>query len=543
MAETYLAPGVYVEEVASGSHPIAGVGTSTAGFIGVFSDHTPVVDEGWGYADNVTKSFSAPADAKPMPCYLYTVKVGAKSVTGLRVGGDVKDGITVVKDDSKKITVMFTQPPTSAAISLDYTVGSGQKTVSLGYANNKDKIFRYVISTDADKPTPTSSYAIKVGTKPAIELKPKEKKDGITLDISDDAAKQNEVKVTFDQAPSSDPILVSYTLTVPASKATLCTNFTEFKKSFGDFSLCPDHNRLAHAVYGFFDNGGQRCYVMWVADDNDIASALQQAFEPIDEIAMVAAPGRTAPGVWEAIITHCEQRTQDRFAILDSPADFAPNNPPAPPPNSNYAAFYTPWIYVADPPSAQPVPVPPSGHLAGIYARVDTTRGVHKAPANEVVRGALRLKYDISKQQQEGLNPQGINCIRNLNGNIRVWGARTIGGDNNGEWKYINVRRLFLFLRESIDQGTQWAVFEPNDASLWAQITRNVSAFLTGVWRDGALFGDTPQQAFYVKCDAETNPLDVREAGQVVTEVGVAVVKPAEFVIFRISQWAGGGPS
>ena len=185
--------------------------------------------------------------------------------------------------------------------------------------------------------------------------------------------------------------------------------------------------------------------------------------------------------------------------------------------------------------------MPPSGHVAGIYARVDTNRGVHKAPANEVVLGALGLKYNVSKATQDGLNPDGINCIRELNGNIRVWGARTIGGDANGEWRYVNVRRLFLFLRESIDEGTQWVVFEPNTPDLWSKITRNITAFLTNVWRAGALFGNTPQEAFYVKCDAETNPPEVRDAGQVVTEIGVAVVKPAEFVIFKISQWAGLG--
>jgi hypothetical protein len=164
---------------------------------------------------------------------------------------------------------------------------------------------------------------------------------------------------------------------------------------------------------------------------------------------------------------------------------------------------------------------------------------VHKAPANEVVRGALGLRYSISRLQQMSLNQNGVNCIRDLNGNVRVWGARTLGGDANLEWKYVNVRRLFLFLRESIDQGTQWVVFEPNDPSLWAKIRRNVTAFLTNVWRDGALFGATPAEAFYVKCDEETNPPELRDLGQVVTEIGVSVVKPAEFVIFRITQWAG----
>jgi phage tail sheath protein FI len=214
------------------------------------------------------------------------------------------------------------------------------------------------------------------------------------------------------------------------------------------------------------------------------------------------------------------------------------------PDNSDFAAFYFPWIRVFDPATKIQTPtgtglqfVPPSGHIAGVYARVDTQRGVHKAPANEPILGALGLKYNISKSLQDGLNPQGVNCIRDLNGNIRVWGARTIGGNANADLKYINVRRTLLFLRESIDEGTQWVVFEPNEPGLWQKITRNVSAFLTNVWRSGALFGTTPQEAFFVKCDAETNPASLREVGQVVTEIGVAIVRPAEFVIFRISQF------
>jgi uncharacterized protein len=224
------------------------------------------------------------------------------------------------------------------------------------------------------------------------------------------------------------------------------------------------------------------------------------------------------------------------------------------PQTSKNAAFYFPWIEVIDPakqlqdqdPARRiatkhrgKIYVPPSGHVAGIYARVDEQRGVHKAPGNEAVIGALDVKYYIGKNKQELLNPQGVNCIRNLNGNIRVYGARTIGGDKNGEWKYINVRRTYLFVKESIDEGTQWVVFEPNDTALWGKIRRNVTAFLTIVWRDGALFGTTPQEAFYVKCDEETNPPEVRDLGQVITEVGIAIVRPAEFVIFRLAQWAG----
>jgi phage tail sheath protein FI len=149
------------------------------------------------------------------------------------------------------------------------------------------------------------------------------------------------------------------------------------------------------------------------------------------------------------------------------------------------------------------------------------------------------LEYLVSRNEQDGLNPEGVNVIRGFDGNIKVWGARTLGGDDNGEFKYINVRRLMNFLRESIDEGTQFVVFEPNSPALWQKIIRTVSAFLTNVWRDGALFGNTPEEAFFVKCDETTNPPEVRELGQVVTEIGVAIVKPAEFVIFRISQLTG----
>jgi phage tail sheath protein FI len=213
------------------------------------------------------------------------------------------------------------------------------------------------------------------------------------------------------------------------------------------------------------------------------------------------------------------------------------------PKRTDLAAWYFPWIKVFDPAAKLQKPdgdgligVPPSGHMAGIYARVDNARGVHKAPANEAVLGALNVTQLISKADQDGLNPKGVNCIRVLNDNILAFGARTIGGDANGDTKYINVRRTLLFLRESIEEGMQFVVFEPNTPALWQKITRNTTAFLTNVFRSGALFGTTPAEAFFVKCDAETNPPELRELGQVVTEIGVAIVRPAEFVIFRISQ-------
>jgi phage tail sheath protein FI len=177
--------------------------------------------------------------------------------------------------------------------------------------------------------------------------------------------------------------------------------------------------------------------------------------------------------------------------------------------------------------------------VAGLWCRTDSTRGVHKAPANEVCMGANGLGFQITQAEQGGLNKVGINCIRAFPGRgIRVWGARTMSSDP--EWRYINVRRLFNFVSESIMEGTQWSVFEPNDEKLWIQLRIAATNFLTRVWSDGALFGSTPSQAFFVKCDSETNPPEVIEAGQVICEIGIAPVKPAEFVIFRLSQYSGG---
>jgi phage tail sheath protein FI len=206
--------------------------------------------------------------------------------------------------------------------------------------------------------------------------------------------------------------------------------------------------------------------------------------------------------------------------------------------DSSYAALYYPWIQVMDPITNRPMNIPPSGHMAGIWARNDTTRGVHKAPANEVVQGAIGLAYGTTKGEQDTLNPVGVNCIRAFPGRgIRVWGARTLS--SNPSWRYLNVRRLFNFVEKSIENGTQWVVFEPNDQDLWARVRRDIGAFLKTVWANGALFGTTADQAFYVKCDAELNPPESRDLGLLITEIGLCPVKPAEFVVFRISQWAG----
>jgi phage tail sheath protein FI len=270
------------------------------------------------------------------------------------------------------------------------------------------------------------------------------------------------------------------------------------------------------------------------------------AFVAEDEIAIVCVPGSRSvtndagdPVLTQAIVDHCETLA-DRFAVLQAPQVAAPPGDLSPPRDSEYAAFYYPWIETTNPATNRSTLVPPGGSVAGIYARSDTDRGVHKAPANEIVRGANGLQRTITKSEQAQLNPRGVNCIRSFPGRgIRVWGARTTSSDPL--WKYVNVRRLFLYLEESIDEATQYAVFEPNDESLWAQIRQAVSNFLTTTWRNGALMGSTPEEAFYVKCDETTMTQDDIDNGRLIVEIGVAPVKPAEFVIFRISQKTGEG--
>jgi hypothetical protein len=355
----------------------------------------------------------------------------------------------------------------------------------------------------------------------------------------------------------------------PVNKPVFITNWSQFVNTFGDFK---DSQYLAHAIYGFFNNGGTRCFVtncgaapagaapakdakgapvketdkvvnaMFIGEDKGPNNRTGlKTFEDIDEISLVSAPGMTSPAIQDALLTHCEVK-KDRFAVLDSPEviqDGGVDKIPKPR-DSKYGAYYFPWIEVYDPDKGN-IFVPPSGHMLGIYARSDSERGVHKAPANEVVRGALGLKYSISRGEQDILNPKGINCIRDFSRRglgIRVWGARTVSSD--ASWRYINVRRLFIMIEESIEIGTQWVVFEPNDHMLWKRITRDIRSFLYRIWRTGALFGKTPEEAFYVKCDEETNPPEVIDAGQCITEIGICPVKPAEFVIFRIGQWQSG---
>jgi uncharacterized protein len=491
----YFSPGVYVEEIPSAIQPIAGVSTSTAAFIGIVPDtiQIPISNPLPGFATWTFPFPQLPADPAFKP---------------------LTDAQAAAAD------------PTQAPNASDTAAVAANKLRTLSTAKKN------------------------------------------VANIS--------AQIAAYQAAGS---------MAAAGKPVLCTSFTDFKRSFGGFSndaysIDPGYgftsisdvenptqptgvpplpkldptkfstqNWLAHAVFGFFNNGGTRAWVMRATSLELIRDPeFLDPLEAIDEVSLLLAPGILDHVVQSNLIDYCE-RLSSCFAILDGPVLGEDSNVDAPSiltnvTNSDYAAIYFPWIKVFDPAFQAANPTsdgealcPPSGHIAGIYARVDSDRGVFKAPANEVVMGAVELDMHVSRSQQDGLNPKGANIIRFINNDFKVWGARTIGGDDNFDLKYVNVRRTLIFLRESIDRGTQWAVFEPNDRSLWAKITRNITAFLTTVWADGALFGSSPAEAFYVKCDDETNPPPDRDLGKVTTEIGVAIVRPAEFVIFRISQW------
>jgi phage tail sheath protein FI len=359
--------------------------------------------------------------------------------------------------------------------------------------------------------------------------------------------------------PTSTAGFVGPTLSGSAKRVpALVTSLAEYEAIFGDAAPLrftdgagETDNYLWHAARAFFAQGGMRLYVARTVSGAgggakptaaDYATALR-ALEAIDEIAVVAAPGSTASdsasaqSVAAALIEHAE-RMRYRIAVIDSVKgdDVAATHAFRTGFDSGYAAFYYPWVRVADPLTGQESLQPPSGFVAGIYARNDTARAVFKAPANAPVTLATGFERLLTKVEQDVLNPLGINCFRYLEGRgLRLWGARTL--TSAADYKYVHVRRYVSYLEHSIDSGTGWAVFEPNDEPLWAGIRRSIGDFLYSQWRDGGLLGDTPEKAFFVKCDRTTMTQNDIDNGRLVMEIGVAPLKPAEFVIFRIGQW------
>lgn len=280
--------------------------------------------------------------------------------------------------------------------------------------------------------------------------------------------------------------------------------------------------------------------------ENDLKAALD-LLEKVEEIAILCCPEEPRfPGVAGQLLEQCE-RIKDRFAILQAPLSVPDLMNHRPPSNSRYGAYYMPWLRIRHSETGREQLIPPAGHIAGIYAKTDLERGVHKAPANEVVRGLLGDPADparglsvlVTKEQQDRLNQGGINVLRYFTGRgILVWGARTMAADP--DWKYVNVRRLCIFIEASLRKGTQWVVFEPNDEPLWAKVRRAVTDFLTRLWRGGMLQGRKPEEAFFVRCDRTTMTQADLDNGRLIMIIGIAPIKPAEFIIIRIGQWAGG---
>lgn len=358
--------------------------------------------------------------------------------------------------------------------------------------------------------------------------------------------------------PTATAGMVGVTRHGPKSPV-LVTSFTQFVSEFGggvseppaalrDKWALDSHDggqwwQFHLAVKGFFDNGGQRLFVKRVHRDhpgalssNDFVQAIQTLNE-VDEVSVCLAPGMWSARIHDALINFCDS-DRDSFAILDPPngLDIPGIRSFRQRFNTTFAALYYPWLEVTDPNNGRDVTLAPSGHIAGIYARVDIESGVHKAPANEPLRGITKLTQAITSADQALLNPEGVNALRFFpdRGNL-VWGGRTLSTDS--DWKYINLRRLFIFLEHSIDKGTQWAVLEPNNEALWTKVRQNAGDFLSNLWREGVLPGSTSEQAFFVKCDRTTMTQEDLNQGRLTCLIGVALVKPAEFVIFRIGQW------
>ena len=310
-------------------------------------------------------------------------------------------------------------------------------------------------------------------------------------------------------------------------------------------SPMPADTRPAAASYNLSGGTADDRAAAWSAIAAAPDTYLNQ-LKAYDDIALVSVPGATDPAVQQAVIAHCEAM-YDRFAILDSIKGAAPGNGIRDQfadvrSAKGFAALYYPWILARNPLTGKDEYWPPSGHVTGIYARTDAQRGVHKAPANTNIKGALGVERRLTNEEQGPLNLEGINVIRVFPGQSQpvVWGARTTAGDLDRNWQYVNIRRLFLYLEESIQSGIRWAVFEPNNLQLWQKLKRSISEFLTRVWRDGALFGATAEEAFFVRIDEALNPASTQALGRLYIEVGVRPTYPAEFIILKIGIWHGG---
>jgi uncharacterized protein len=578
----YLAPGVYVEETSFRAKSLEGVGTSTTAFVGLTRKgppgaklvdgnlviSTPEVITSFGDFERVYGGFDDLALPQTTNYLAHAVHAYFDN------GGSILYVARVFEPLSDK--------DTGAAASKDLNNGGADVTKQTrfiarypGYAGNGTI---EVIEKDNPATVRTMGTA-KEGT--LVRTKGKAgAPDALYVkrgDTWEDSGK-NLLNLK-DLKPGDQPEGGASFITV----SLIATDNDLHGETYQDLALDSNHPRFIGNVFGvkqgrrvddlehmfgvsvgsaitgfdlhkaFFGAGNDQ--VIPLTGGNDGAEPIQAAYEnalqsleKLDDISIVAAPGSSAyadsQGISEALIAHAERRRAYRIAVLDTPPGQAVSDARdlRSKIDSSYAALYYPWVIVSNPlyrpgqdQIARELSLPPSGFICGIYARSDEQRGVIKAPANEVVQGALRFESNINFAEQEVLNPLGVNCLRFFPGRgYRVWGARTASSDP--EWMYVNIRRYFIYLEATLDRGTQWAVFEPNGEALWRNIRETVSAFLYNEWVGGALLGSTQEEAYFVRCDRSTMTQADLDNGRLICLVGVAALKPAEFVIFRIGQ-------
>ena len=514
----YLSPGVYIEEISTGPRPIEGVSTSTAGFLGA-TERGPVSPRLITSWLNFQRWYGG---------YVPDVSYLAYAVEGFFQNGGQRCFVGRVASRDADNT-------TGAIDTLNFwAIGPGT------WGNN----IRVKVEPATLNPTTWFKVTLiyyKVMPAPFVDptdpaqLANPDRKDPDVIEVYDNLTERIGASNNVATILNTSSRLVRVEWVDPANPAPLpAQGFTAL-----DGNGTPGNDIDTTDFRGNMDplpGAG--------ANEEDLLGRGRglAALANIDQISLLIVPDEVSTDpvdlsqVSQDVLDQC-QILKDRFAIISAVQSPGTTDVMQVTRDTSYGAYYYPWIKVYDPTIDDFRLVPPTGHIAGIFARTDIERGVHKAPANEVVRGARELQLPVPKGDQDILNPKGVNCIRDFRADgrgLRLWGARTMSSD--GEWKYVNVRRLFLFVEESIEEGTQWVVFEPNHEPTWAKVRRSITNFLITVWRNGALQGLTQDEAFFVKCDRTTMTQDDIDNGRLICYIGIAPVKPAEFVIFRISQ-------
>ena len=514
---TYTAPGVYVEEVPSSQKVLTSAPTAVAAFVG-FTATAPTDDpnDPAGLAPRLVTSWTqyealyggfVEGAVLPLSVYGYFLNGGTQAYI-----------VRIPNAEPAGEPARLALPAADRALGLPVSIESVEPDANLSVVVTTDDT-----PDDHEGPSPFTITILEGGTEV-------ESFGDLTLGGPRDAAKTINA--------TSTKVKVEINLD---AKTDLSSQLELLKA--GAYSL-EKAAPVPVPVSGrkFAGSEAARTGINGLAIADDVTIVLVP-----DLVTAATKPdGSLDLGLWKAVqttlIAHAEQHA-NRVAILDTPPGLTPQQvkewrSDVAQYDSAFATLYYPWIKVENPTGqngSSEVLIPPSGHVAGVWARTDETRGVWKAPANDTIRGVLDVERSITQNEQSILNPIGINAIRPFGTRgIRIWGARTLASDT--DWRYINVRRLFNMIETTILEGTQWAVFEPNDVSLWEGVKRTLNAYLRGLWQAGALFGTSADQAYFVRCDETTNPPESIDAGKLVVEVGIAPVKPAEFVVFRISQ-------